>query len=218
MIAKRTVLAVVLMAILVLALIVGCQPAPTPAPQPQSVYGGAVYFPPGGNQLVVGSGGEIEVQPGALLDIQAGATAVFSLDVVSNTTYLNVAAPTAVATTTPAAVIGSAGVSNILELRKNVTPVARFDGSGNAVLSGGLNSSGPGVVSAPTAVATATPAFVVNSAGVSNILEVRDAATPVFAIRNGGTAVLGSYTLAWSAPITISGVLTNVRVLYYQVP
>lgn len=138
-------LAVILAAILVAATILGCQPAPTP--EPMSVYGGAIYFPPGGNQLVVGSGGEIEVQSGAVLDVQA-----------------------------------------------------------------------PGVVSASTAVATATPAFLVDSLGVSNIFEVRDAATPVFAIRNGGTAVLGSYTLAWSAPITISGVLTNVRVLYYQVP
>lgn len=107
MTAKRTVLAVVLMVILVMVLFVGCQPAPTPTPQIQEglVYGGAVYFPPGGNQLVAGSGGEIEVQSGATLDIQSGAT-----------------------------------------------------------------------------------------------------------------ATLGAYTIGWSAPITISGVLTNVRVLYYQVP
>lgn len=147
---NRGALAVVLAAILITGLIVACQPAP----QPQNVYGGAVYFPPGGNQLVVGSGGELELQSGSTLDVQAGA----------------------------AAALGAA------------------------------------VVSAPTAIATATPALVVDSAGVSNILEVRDAATPVFAIRNGGTAVLGSYTLAWSAPITISGVLSNVRVLYFQVP
>lgn len=133
MLIKRGALAVVLAAILIAGLIVACQPAP--APQPQNVYGGAVYFPPGGNQLVVGSGGELELQSGSTLDVQAGA----------------------------AAALGAA------------------------------------VVSAPTAIATATPALVVDSLGVSNILEVRDAATPVFAIRNGGTAVLGSYTLAWSA-------------------
>ncbi len=46
------------------------------------------------------------------------------------------------------------------------------------------------VVSAPTAIATATPAVVINSLGVSNLFEVRDAATPVFAINNGGTANL----------------------------
>lgn len=33
-----------------------------------------------------------------------------------------------------------------------------------------------------------------------------------------GTVTYGSYAAAWSDPITITGVLTNVRVLYYQVP
>lgn len=40
---------------------------------------------------------------------------------------------------------------------------------------------------APTDQPTATPAMIVDSYGVSNLLEVRDAATPVFAVRNGGT-------------------------------
>jgi hypothetical protein len=41
-------------------------------------------------------------------------------------------------------------------------------------------------VAAPTAIATATPALMVNSSGVSNLLEVRDAATPVFQVHDGG--------------------------------
>lgn len=37
-------------------------------------------------------------------------------------------------------------------------------------------------------------------------------------LQSGSTTTFGAYSLAWSAPITISGVLSNVRVLYYQVP
>lgn len=51
----------------------------------------------------------------------------------------------------------------------------------------GVTVNGPGKFVAPTAGATATPALVVDSlAAASNILEVRDAATPVFTINNGG--------------------------------
>ena len=48
-------------------------------------------------------------------------------------------------------------------------------------------------VISPTEQPTGTPAVIVDSSGVSNLFEVRDAATPVFAVRNGGTllGVLG---------------------------
>ena len=65
-------------------------------------------------------------------------------------------------------------------------------------------------VSAPTVVATATPAAVIDSAGVSNIFEVRDAATPVFAINDGGAVVqTGNLTLtgdtAQTGDVTLTG-------------
>lgn len=47
-------------------------------------------------------------------------------------------------------------------------------------------------------------------------VEVRSGAT--LDIQSGSTAQLGAYTIGWSDPITVSGVLTNVRILYYQVP
>lgn len=47
-------------------------------------------------------------------------------------------------------------------------------------------------------------------------VEVRSGAT--LDIQSGSTATLGTYTIGWSDPITVSGVLTNVRLLYYQVP
>ncbi|MBN1640371.1 MAG: hypothetical protein JXA09_03975 [Anaerolineae bacterium] len=43
-------------------------------------------------------------------------------------------------------------------------------------------------VAVPTVVGTATPGLMVDSSSVSNPIEIRDSATPVFAIHDGGTA------------------------------
>jgi len=106
---------------------------------------------------------------------------------------LVVSAPTAIGTATPAALINSAGgVSNLLEVRDSSTPVFTINDGGAWLTTGaGTHSSGQTVndwmkVAVPTDIATATPGVVIDSAGVSNILEVRDVATPVFAIRDGG--------------------------------
>lgn len=58
--------------------------------------------------------------------------------------------------------------------------------------------TGPVGVTGPTAVATATPAMIVNNLGAANnSFEVRDAATPVFTVRNGGAVAAQSiYSLA----------------------
>jgi hypothetical protein len=118
---------------------------------------------------------------------------------ITDNNWARVAAPTAIATATPAMVIDSDGVSNILEIRDGGTAVARFPNgggltivSGGASIAGGVSSSNWIAVAAPTAIATATPAFVVDSAGVSALLEVRDAATPVARVANGGEVWLGS--------------------------
>jgi len=49
---------------------------------------------------------------------------------------------------------------------------------------------------------------------VSSGATFTSAITPTFA----GNLSVGGYALAVSSPITVTGVLTNVRVLYYQVP
>ena len=101
-------------------------------------------------------------------------------------------APTAVGTATPALVVNNAGVSNIFEVRDASTPVWYVANGGSVVSSGSQTLSGGQTinnwlkVAAPTAIATATPGVVIDSLGVSNILEVRDAATPVFTVNNGG--------------------------------
>jgi len=59
-------------------------------------------------------------------------------------------------------------------------------------------------VAVPTAVATATPGLMVDSSGVSNIFEVRDAATPVFAINDGG-AVVQTGDLALTGDVALTG-------------
>jgi hypothetical protein len=66
-------LAVILAVILVAMLAVACQTAPAPQSDAPT-YASTVYFPPGGDQLVVASGGEIVVQSGATLDLQSGST------------------------------------------------------------------------------------------------------------------------------------------------
>jgi len=71
-------------------------------------------------------------------------------------------------------------------------------------------------VAGPTTVATATPVAVIDSLGVSNIFEVRDAATPVFVVRNGGTlvgalgyATAGQKIICGSTNITGTGVIAH---------
>lgn len=48
---------------------------------------------------------------------------------------------------------------------------------------------------APTAVGTATPAAIIDSLGVSNLFEVRDAATPVFVVADGGLVTLAENSI-----------------------
>jgi len=141
------------------------------------------------------------------LEIRNGsATPVFYVDVDGNATYtgfgsgggpvagaVGITAPTAVATATPALFVDNLGAGNeILSLRNDATPVFVVGNSGAWSSTGaGTHSSGQtinnwAVVSAPTAIATATPAAVIDSLGVSAILEVRDAATPVARFPNGG--------------------------------
>ncbi len=72
-------------------------------------------------------------------------------------------------------------------------------------------------ISQPTEVGTATPALLVNNAGVSNMVEVRDASTPVFLIENGGSVDLGGLFQPSFADLTLSTagqVLTPTYTVY----
>jgi hypothetical protein len=115
---------------------------------------------------------------------------------VSITGELAVAQATAATTATPAVIVdSSAAGSKLVEVRDAATPVfsilngGALSRTGDDAMTGDLSVTGAGKVAAPTAVATATPAFAVDSAGVSNLFEVRDAATPVFTVNDGGAVV-----------------------------
>jgi hypothetical protein len=107
------------------------------------------------------------------------------------TNYMSVAAPTAIATATPAMVVDSLGVSNLFEVRDAATPIFAINNGGAIVESGQMTNNSNMIVSAPTAIATAQPALVVDSLGVSRLFEVRDAATPVMGVSNGGRLWVG---------------------------
>lgn len=112
---------------------------------------------------------------------------------IKNAGGVVVSAATAVATGQPAFVVDSAGGSNLIEVRDAATPMFYVSNGGSWVSRGnGSHEGGQTItnwerVAAPTSIATATPAMVVDSAGVSAILEVRDAATPIAVFKNGGT-------------------------------
>lgn len=95
-------------------------------------------------------------------------------------------------TATPALMVNqpSGGAGNPFEIRAANTPVFSVNASGDITYSGTPVVNGVSSINAPTAVATATPAFIVNSLGVSNLFEVRAASTPVFAVSKAG-AVTG---------------------------
>lgn len=107
------------------------------------------------------------------------------------TNHIKVAAPTSIATATPAAVVDSLGVSRLFEVRDAATPVWGLDNGGAWTATGVGTNNNQLIVSAPTAIATAQPAFYVDSLGVSRLFEVRDAATPVVGVRNGGRLWVG---------------------------
>ena len=92
-------------------------------------------------------------------------------------------------TATPALRVNQNGAGKIVEFSDGGTPVFSINNGGGIVASSILTQGAVItnlVVSAPTAVGTATPAAVINNAGVSNLLEVRDSSTPVFTIGQAG--------------------------------
>lgn len=102
---------------------------------------------------------------------------------------LNLTVPTAVTTATPGAIINNLGAANnAFEVRDAATPVFVVGQAGVGSIAGAMTMSGGAVVTGPTAAATASPGMYVDNLGAGNVsFEVRDAATPVFQVLNGGS-------------------------------
>lgn len=178
------------------------------------------------NQLGAGKIVEFSDAGTPVFSINNGGGIVASSILTQGATIQNliVTQPTAQTTATPAAVINSlAAGSKILDVQDAATPVfSVLNGGAWSSTGAGTHSSGQTInnwarVAAPTAIATATPAMVVDSLGVSRIFEVRDAATPVFSVNNGGTvtgqvlryATAGTQLVCGTDTITGAGAVTH---------
>lgn len=176
--------------------VVGCQPKGAQPPQKAQYERIDILCAEGpANCVEVWNGHDI------VMYSDGGSTQRILLE--GNEGLVRITAPTTVATATPVFVIDSTGArGNLLELRKNATPVFSVNNDGSATYTGFSSGGGlvnaPAAVAAPTAVGTATPAFYVNNAGVSNVFEARKNATPVVQID-------GSGNLTASGGITYSG-------------
>lgn len=166
---------------------------------------------------------------GKIVEFLDGGTPVFSINngggIVASSiltqgaviTNLVVSAPTAVGTATPAAVINNDGVSNLLEIRDSSTPVFTvgqggvWSSTGAGTHSGGQSVSPNLVVSAPTAIATATPGLYVNNAGAHNSLVIAKNATPNFTVGNTGavTGLVLRYATAGQQLVTGTTLVTG---------
>lgn len=85
------------------------------------------------------------------------------------------------------------GTGKIVEFLDGGTPVWSLINGGEVVAPGGqtLNNL---YVNAPTAIATTTPAALVNSLGVSNLFEVREATTPIALLKGWGAVTVTTTT------------------------
>lgn len=107
-------------------------------------------------------------------------------------------------TAQPVLRVDQRGVGKVVEFMDAGTPVFSILDGGSIVANSILTQAATInnlVVSAPTAIGTATPAAYINSAGVSNLLEVADATTPVIqAFNNGGVRVAAPTAVATTIP------------------
>lgn len=127
-----------------------------------------------------------------------GSTNTFNVEGAAGA--VRIAVPTTAGTATPGLVIQQGANGNALEVRNSGgTPVASISGGGalSGFGSSGLVVAPNIVVNGGTAIATQTPAAIVDSlAAGSNLFEVRDAATPVAVIPNGGGLTISAGTVS----------------------
>lgn len=169
----------------------------------------------GGDKWVGTSGCEWELQSGSTFDVQANTTVTWAADLPitggqTNSNWLKIAGPTAIATATPVVVIDSLGLSVLLDVRDAATPVFSINNGGSWSSTGaGTHSSGQTIndwtlIAAPTDIATATPAAVIDNDGVSELLAVRDSGVDTFNIYNdGGVKVAGPTAIATAQPAAV---------------
>lgn len=109
-------------------------------------------------------------------------------------------------------VVGAATLDGITTINNNATI------TGTLGVGGAQTNTGVVKITAPTAVATATPAMILNNLGVgNNILEVQDSGTPVFKISNAGVvtgnvlqyAASGQRIVCGETSITGSGAIPH---------
>jgi hypothetical protein len=92
-------------------------------------------------------------------------------------------------TATPQIVVKPTGGNVALEVQNSGgTPVYQVNSAGGVAQSGGQSGITNLVVAAPTGVGTATPAALINNAGVSKQVEVQDGGVVAFDMLNGGGA------------------------------
>jgi len=200
---------------------------PIPSITAQSVPAGFTNL--GGLHLAIPTGAAATATP-ALLVNSASVSQIASFQ-DSDTELLGirdgggviVSAPTAQATSVPGLIVDSSGKNVAAEVRIASTPVWYVNSSGgwyaggNGYSDGRLTLANVGMVAAPTSVATATPAWVVDSAAVSNPFEVRAASTPVFAVQKDGDVVgkvlgfgtAGEVAVAATASFTTTGTVAH---------
>lgn len=202
---------------LLLAMLLGLGLAACQKPAPDDLVGAAntnCYRAQGGDQWVCASGGEMQFESGSQLDVQAGATVALAADPnfsggVSSSNWLKVAAPTAIATATPAVVIDSlAAGSALLEIRDSATPVARFTNGGGFMFTGLLTGTAGSAVTVTngaaftitaafqpiTASGTVTPTLTIPAAGIYACLF--NSGSNTINLADTGNQVL---TTAWAA-------------------
>jgi len=103
-------------------------------------------------------------------------------------------------TATPQLMVWNQGASQSIEVRSTAgTSVWSVSAAGGLTQAGGLSNNQNLVVSAPTAIDTATPAVLINNAGVSNQIEVQDGGVVVAQAFNGGGIKLAAPTAVGTA-------------------
>lgn len=214
---KRNISITLTIVALLAALFVACQPKVAEVPVVDT--GPELAMQSRDNLLSRDGGNAVEIWNGGDIVAYSNEGSTQSVLIEGAQGLAKFTVPTAVGTATPAVLIDNQGsVANSLEVRKNATPVFYVDVDGNVTYTGmtsagGLISAAVGV-SAPTAVATATPAFYVDSLGVSNLFEVRDAATPVAYWANGGALTqVGNTTIQGTLDVTGASTFTGAATI-----
>jgi hypothetical protein len=176
-------LALALVVIMASGVLVTQLQASPPAPLPTNI---AVNRAAPGDAISASSGGYYEGPVGVLSNVA-------------------IAVPTNIPTSIPGLIVDSRGaLGNIIEARQAGTPVWGVTSAGAETLGMPYALTNYFSVAAPTAVATAVPAVLIDGLGVSRRLEVRDATWPDFGVDAGGAVKVTAPTAIATAQPALS--------------